>query len=177
VLGAIQEIRGAMPEVVLRTSFIAGFPGETEEEFKELLAFAAVVEFDHAGCFTYSRQPLTPAFDESGQLPDEVKDRRRDDFMRQQQGISRDRARRFVGRTLEALVEGTSTDENGVTQVIGRTFRDAPEVDGLVFARGEARLGAKALVQVEASGDYDLFGSVVPAATRSGKWRGHESLS
>ena len=157
----LEELRKAMPEAVLRTSFIAGFPGETEADFDELLSFATEVEFDHAGCFTYSRQPLTPAFGDSGQVDDEIKEQRRDRFMRQQQAVSRARAARFVGRELQTIVEGTASGEDGIPRIVGRTFRDAPEVDGLVIAKGQARPGERTIVHVDEAGDYDLFGRVV----------------
>jgi len=160
VHGFIEELRAAMPDVVLRTSFIAGFPGETEAEFKELLDFAKTIKFDHAGCFTYSLQQWTGAFDMSDQVPDEVKHERRDRFMRQQQKIAAKQARRFVGRELEMLVEGTGEDEDGDPVVAGRTYREAPEVDGLVFARGTAETGSKVRIRIEDAADYDLFGVV-----------------
>ncbi len=157
----IEELRRAMPDIVLRTSFIAGFPGETEAEFEELLAFARAVEFDHAGCFTYSRQQWTGAYEMEGQVPDEVKAERRARFMEQQQAISARRAARFIGRTLEMLVEGEGEDEDGLPVVAGRTYREAPEVDGLVFARGRARPGERVRVAIEDASEYDLFGRVV----------------
>jgi ribosomal protein S12 methylthiotransferase len=165
----IEELRKAMPDVVLRTSFIAGFPGETEAEFEELLAFARAVEFDHAGCFTYSRQQWTDAFEMEEQVPDAVKAERRDRFMAQQQAISARRAARFVGRTLEMLVEGTGEDEDGAPVVAGRTYREAPEVDGLVFARGRAQPGERVRVVIEDAAEYDLFGRVVRGGRRDGR--------
>lgn len=158
----IEELRKAMPDIVLRTSFIAGFPGETEEEFRELLAFAKEIRFDHAGCFTYSLQQWTGAYEMADQVPDEVKHERRDRFMRQQRKIAAKRAKRFVGQTLDLLVEGTGEDEDGDPVVAGRTYREAPEVDGLVFARGRATPGARVRVHIDETADYDLFGTVVP---------------
>ena len=160
VYGFIEELRAAMPDVVLRTSFIAGFPGETEAEFKELLDFAKAIKFDHAGCFTYSLQQWTGAFDMSEQVPDEVKHERRDRFMRQQQKIAAKQAKRFVGRELDMLVEGIGEDEDGDPVVAGRTYREAPEVDGLVFARGTAETGSKVRIRIEQAAEYDLFGVV-----------------
>lgn len=157
----VEELRSAMPDVVLRTSFIAGFPGETDDEFRELLDFARAIRFDHAGCFTYSRQQWTGAFDMPGQVPDEVKAERRDRFMRQQRKIAAKRAKRFVGRTFPMLVEGTGEDEDGNPVVAGRTYREAPEVDGLVFARGVASPADRVLVRIEETADYDLFGTLV----------------
>jgi ribosomal protein S12 methylthiotransferase len=163
----IEDLRSAMPDIVLRTSFIAGFPGETEEEFKELLDFSRTIRFDHAGCFTYSLQQWTGAYDMSDQVPDEVKHERRDRFMRQQQKIAAKQARRFVGRTLPMLVEGVGEDEDGDPVVAGRTYREAPEVDGLVFARGQATPGSRVMVRIEDTAEYDLFGSIVSADTHS----------
>ncbi len=157
----IRDLRAAMPDVVLRTSFIAGFPGESEEEFRELLEFAREIRFDHAGCFTYSRQQWTAAFDMPGQVPDEVKAERRDRFMRQQRKIAAKLAKRFVGRTLPMLVEGAGEDEDGAPVVAGRTYREAPEVDGLVIARGQAEPGSVATVRIAGAAEYDLFGTLV----------------
>jgi ribosomal protein S12 methylthiotransferase len=167
VHGFIAALRAAMPDIVLRTSFIAGFPGETDAEFQELLEFAKAVRFDHAGCFTYSLQQWTGAFDMSDQVVDEVKHERRDRFMRQQQEIAAKQSKRFVGRTLPMLVEGTGEDEDGAKVVAGRTYREAPEVDGLVFARGIATPGERVMVHIEQSADYDLFGAIVAPGRRS----------
>jgi ribosomal protein S12 methylthiotransferase len=157
----VDELRTAMPDLVLRTSFIAGFPGETEAEFDELLAFARAIRFDHAGCFTYSRQQWTGAFEMAGQVPDEVKHARRDRFMRQQRKIAAKQARRFVGRELPMLVEGVGEDEEGNPVTAGRTYREAPEVDGLVFATGAAEPGSRVMVKITDAIDYDLFGELV----------------
>jgi len=157
----VEQLRAAMPDLVLRTSFIGGFPGETEAEFQELLDFAKAIRFDHAGCFTYSLQQWTGAFDMSDQVVEEVKYERRDRFMRQQRKIAGKLAKRFVGRTLPMLVEGTGEDEAGLPVVAGRTYREAPEVDGMVFARGSATPGDRVMVHIESSAEYDLFGSLV----------------
>jgi len=160
----VRQLRAAMPDVVLRTSFIAGFPGETEAEFQELLDFAKAIRFDHAGCFTYSRQQWTGAFEMAEQVPDEIKHARRDRFMRQQQKIAAKQAKRFVGRELPMLVEGLGEDEDGHPVVAGRTYREAPEVDGLVFARGSAEPGSRVLVHIDEASGYDLFGAVIGPA-------------
>ena len=157
----VAGLRAAMPDIVLRTSFIAGFPGETEAEFQELLDFAKAIRFDHAGCFTYSLQQWTGAFDMTDQVVDEVKHERRDRFMRQQRKIAAKQAKCFAGRDLDMLVEGVGEDEDGDPVVAGRTYREAPEVDGLVFARGLAEPGTKARVRIEAAEDYDLFGRIL----------------
>ena len=161
VHGFIRELRAAMPDVVLRTSFIAGFPGETDAEFQELLDFARTIRFDHAGCFTYSLQQWTGAFDMTDQVIEEVKYDRRDRFMRQQRKIAAKQAKRFVGRELDLLVEGVGEDEDGDPVVAGRTYREAPEVDGLVFARGMAETGSRVRVHIDAAEDYDLFATIL----------------
>lgn len=161
VHGFIRELRAAMPDIVLRTSFIAGFPGETDAEFQELLDFARTIRFDHAGCFTYSLQQWTGAFDMQDQVVEEVKYERRDRLMRQQRKIAAKQSKRFVGRELDLLVEGAGEDEDGGPVVAGRTYREAPEVDGLVFARGRAHPGSKARVLIEAAEEYDLFGRIL----------------
>lgn len=157
----VERLRAAMPDIVLRTSFIAGFPGETESEFRELLAFAREIQFDHAGCFTYSKQQWTPAFDLEEQVPDDMKTDRRDRFMRQQAKISSRRAKRFIGRELDLLVEGQGEDEDGAPVVAGRTYREAPEVDGMVFARGRAAPGSRITVRIESASEYDLYGRIL----------------
>ncbi len=166
VLGMIEDLRSAMPDIVLRTSFIAGHPGETDAEFEELLAFAREASFDHAGCFTYSRQQFTADFDAGPQLPDELKEERRDRLMLQQREISASRAARFIGRTLDVLVEGAGEDGDGDDVAVGRSYREAPEVDGLVIARGTAVAGERARVRIEEAGDYDLVGTVVRAEAK-----------
>jgi ribosomal protein S12 methylthiotransferase len=165
VHGFVECLRQAMPDMVLRTSFITGFPGETESELKELLDFARAIRFDHAGVFTYSRQQWTAAFDLPDQVPDDVKQDRRDRLMRAQRTIAAKRSRTFVGRTLAMLVEGAGEDEDGSPVVAGRTYREAPEVDGLVFARGTATPGTRVTVRIDASSDYDLFGTILQTSS------------
>jgi ribosomal protein S12 methylthiotransferase len=158
---SIGHLRTTMPDIVLRTSFIAGFPGETEAEFDALLDFVRCIEFDHVGVFTYSRQQWTEAGDHEGQVPDEVKHERRDRLMALQQGISTRRTAAFVGRTLAMLVEGTGETEDGDPVVAGRSYREAPEVDGMVIATGTAEPGGIIDIRITAAGEYDLFGEVV----------------
>jgi ribosomal protein S12 methylthiotransferase len=157
---AIGHLRATMPDIVLRTSFIAGFPGETEAEFEALLDFVRCIEFDHVGVFTYSRQQWTEAGDHEGQVPDEVKHERRDRLMALQQGISTRRTAAFVGRRLAMLVEGTGETEDGDPVVAGRSYREAPEVDGMVIATGTAEPGGIIDIRITAAGEYDLFGEV-----------------
>ena len=154
-LGALRE---AMPEIALRTSLIVGFPGETEQEFAELLEFVREVRFDHLGVFTYSPQERTPAATMPDQIPERVKRARRAAVMELQQGISLEKNRCFIGRELDVLVESVSEDG---TRGVGRSYRDAPEVDGAVHVSGAVRLGAIVRVRIDAAQPYDLSGVVV----------------
>lgn len=166
IMKGIETMREAMPDLVLRTSFITGFPGETEQEFDELMQFARAIRFDHVGVFTYSRQQWTGADVMDDHVPDELKHQRRDRLMTLQRKIARKKARSFVGRELELLVEGVGEDEDGNPVVAGRTYREAPEVDGLVVASGDAEPGDRVPIRIEASGDYDLYGTVFAKPTR-----------
>ena len=158
----IAGLRAAMPNIALRTSLIVGFPGETEEEFEELLDFVREIEFDHVGVFTYSPQERTPAATMPGQLPERVKRARRAAVMKLQQGISLARNRALVGAELDVLVEAAGGGRRGKTgTVVGRSHRDAPEVDGAVIVRGTATPGDIMRVRITEAQPYDLVG--VPA--------------
>ncbi len=164
----IERARELMPDIVFRTSLIVGFPGETEDEFAQLLDFVRAIEFDHVGVFTYSRQPLTPAHAMDGQVPEEVKEERRRRVLEAQQRIAARRAKRFRGRVLPLLVEGVGEDDAGDPVVVGRTYREAPEVDGYVVAYGRAAVGDRVPVRIESTGPYDLFGRVAaPKGSRA----------
>jgi ribosomal protein S12 methylthiotransferase len=149
----IAHLRQAMPDIALRTSFIVGYPGETEEEFKALLDFAEEMAFDRVGVFTYSREEGTPAADLPGQIPDEVKQERYRRLMELQQGISLAKNQQMIGRTLDVLVEGSG---DGLS--VGRSYRDAPEVDDLVLVKEELLLGEIVPVLITGAMEYDLIG-------------------
>lgn len=158
MLGALRD---AMPDIAIRTTFITGFPGETEREFEELLAFVAEQRFDRIGCFTFSPQPFTPAGTMPGQVPERVKRQRRDRLMRLAAEISAERQAAQVGRELDALIETRRPDGT----LLGRTYRDAPEVDGVVYVRGDASPGDVVRVRITGSDTYDLTAeTVTPAA-------------
>jgi len=156
----IRELRSTVPDIALRTTFIVGFPGETREEYHALLSFLERMEFDRAGFFRYSQEPGTPASTLDGQVSERVKQRRFDEAMALQQRISTDRNRRWIGRSLRMLVEGSGMAEDGAPLVAGRSYRDAPEIDGLVWARGSAPAGSFVDVQIERATPYDLWGSI-----------------
>jgi ribosomal protein S12 methylthiotransferase len=151
----VAKMRAAMPDLAVRSTFIVGFPGETDEEFQALLDFIEEMQFDRVGAFTYSFEPGTPSALLPGQVDEDVKQARRDALMQKQQQISLARNQRQVGRTLTTLIEGT---DKGVS--FGRTYRDAPEVDGLVIVGGTLPAGEMVPVRIDGALEYDLTGSV-----------------
>ncbi|MEJ1932455.1 30S ribosomal protein S12 methylthiotransferase RimO [Nostoc sp. NIES-2111] len=153
----IERLKIAIPGAVLRTTFIVGFPGETEAQFEHLLQFVQRHEFDHVGVFTFSKEEGTPAYKLPDQLPQEVMDERRDRLMALQQPISWRKNQQEVGKTVEVLIE-QENPENG--KLIGRSGRFSPEVDGLVYVDGEAKLGTIVPVKIHGANEYDLFGQV-----------------
>ena len=153
VYGTVEKLRQAMPDIAIRTTFIVGYPGETDEEFAALQQFARDLRFDRVGTFTYSYEASTPSATVSWQVPDEVKAQRLDALMALQQQISLERNQAQVGRTLPVLVEGYG---DGIS--VGRSYRDAPEIDGLVFVPGELPLGEIVPVRIDGAMTYDLTG-------------------
>ncbi len=157
----MDKLKAAMPHGVMRTTFIVGFPGETDEQFQHLVEFVQRHEFDHVGVFTFSSEEGTPAFDLPNQLPQEVMDARRDALMQVQQPISLKKNRAQIGQVVDVLIE----QENPETgQLIGRSTRFAPDVDGLVYVEGEASLGSLVPVLIQDADVYDLYGKVATAA-------------
>jgi ribosomal protein S12 methylthiotransferase len=149
----IGEIRRGIPGVALRSTFIVGFPGETEAQFAELLEFVAATRFDRLGVFGYSLEDNTGAAGMDGQLPARIKQQRRHRVMALQQQISRELHRTLVGRTVRALVEKRTS-----RGFIGRTMADAPEIDGTVRGLGAARASEFADVRITGATEYDLIG-------------------
>ncbi|HEX5940162.1 MAG TPA: 30S ribosomal protein S12 methylthiotransferase RimO [Dehalococcoidia bacterium] len=162
----IDRLRTEMPDVAIRTTFIVGSPGESEAEFEELLLFAEEMQFDRVGVFTYSPQKGTPMQAMPGQLSEKVKRRRYRELMELQQGIAYRKNAAQIGRQLDVLVEseGGQHDEEGPI-FVGRTYRDAPEVDGLAICRGEAVAGDLVRVKITGAGAYDVFGAPVHEVT------------
>lgn len=153
----IQRIKATMPNAVLRTTFIVGFPGETEEHHAHLVEFVKRHEFDHVGVFTFSPEEDTPAYSLPNRLPEAVMEARREEVMEVQQSISWKQNQKSVGQVVDVLIE----QENPQTgELIGRSARFSPEVDGLVYATGEARLGTIVPVAITDSDVYDLYGYV-----------------
>ena len=159
--GIIERLRESLPDAVLRTTFIVGFPGETDEHFEHLMAFVDRHRFDHVGVFTFSPEEGTPAYDLPNPLEQSVMDARRDALMSLQQPISLERNRAEIGKVVDVLIE----QENPETgELIGRSARFAPEVDGLIYIRGNATLASLVPVRIEDADAYDLYGSIATAA-------------
>ena len=155
----VEKLRRNIPNLVLRTTFIVGFPGETEAQFEELCDFVAETRFERMGVFTYSLEPDTPAVKLDGHLPEEVKNVRRDRLMEMQQQIAFEFGDSLVGYELDVLIDGKIDDDTW----IGRSFADAPEIDGAVYVTGtDLPVGEFLPVEIEARQDYDLIGSVTP---------------
>lgn len=152
-----EHLRAEIPDICLRTTLIVGFPGETEEDFEELETFVRKMKFDRLGVFTYSQEEGTPAADFPDQIPEDVKQARRDKIMEVQQKISLEKNQALVGQTLEVITEGYLPDD-GV--YAGRTYRDAPGVDGMVFFESGDDLlsGSMVYVTITGASEYDLTG-------------------
>ena len=155
----IERIKTALPEAVLRTTFIVGFPGETDDHFEHLLQFVKRHEFDHVGVFTFSPEEETPAYRMPNQVTQSVMDLRRNALMEVQQPIAAAKNQACIGQTVDVLIE----QENPETgEMIGRSTRFAPEVDGVVYVQGEAPLGSICTVKITDADIYDLYGHVQP---------------
>jgi len=168
----VEKLRAAMPEIAMRTTFIVGYPGETEEEFQGLLDFAQAMEFDKVGAFPFSPEPGTPAAELPDPVAEEEKEERYGRLMEVQQPISLRKNQEQVGKVLDILVEGQGEiAESGAPLVMGRCYRDAPEVDGLVLVPGIAEAPAGAILQVHINGalEYDLVGEPLIAETFSSR--------
>jgi ribosomal protein S12 methylthiotransferase len=156
VYRTLEKVRAALPDVAIRTTFIVGYPGETETEFEGLLQFVRDLKFDRVGAFQYSFEPGTPSAELADQVPEDVKQDRYARLMEMQQSISLQKNQAQIGRTLEVLIEGQG---DGLT--LGRTYRDAPEIDGLVIIKGALSAGEFVPVKIDGALPYDLSGHVV----------------
>ena len=155
----IGKLRENIPDICLRTTLISGFPGETQEDFEELYNFVDELEFDRLGVFPYSQEEDTAAAIMEGQIPEEVKNARRDELMELQQEIAFEKAEEMIGKKLVVMVEGKVTDED---TYVARTYRDAPNVDGYLFLNTTANLMTGDLVKVLVTdaNEYDLIGEL-----------------
>ena len=160
LVDTIRTLREEIPDITLRTTLITGFPGETEEQHQELVEFVDEMEFDRLGVFTYSPEENTPAAEMPDQIPEEVKEDRQAELMELQQEIAFDLAEDMIDREVLVMIEGKVADENAY---VGRTYRDAPNVDGLIFINTDEELmsGDFAKVKVTGAMEYDLIGELM----------------
>ncbi|MCI8885352.1 MAG: 30S ribosomal protein S12 methylthiotransferase RimO [Dorea sp.] len=156
----IGKLRHELPDIAIRTTLITGFPGETREQHEELMEFEDEMEFDRLGVFTYSPEEDTPAAGMPDQIPEEIKEERQAELMELQQEIAFDQAEEMIGREVLVMIEGKVADENAY---VGRTYRDAPNVDGLIFIHTEEELmsGDFVKVRVTQALEYDLIGEMI----------------
>ncbi|MEM9506251.1 MAG: 30S ribosomal protein S12 methylthiotransferase RimO [Cyanobacteria bacterium J06638_38] len=157
----IERIKQELPQAVLRTTFIVGFPGETEAHFQHLVNFVERHQFDHVGVFTFSPEAETPAYSMDSQVAPEIANQRRDLLMQIQQPIAASKNQSCVGQRVEVLIE-QEHPETG--ELVGRSSRFAPDVDGLVYVRGSAALGSIVAVNITAADIYDLYGEIAVTA-------------
>ncbi len=155
----VRTLRREIPDIILRTTLITGFPGETQEDHEELMEFIDAMEFDRLGVFTYSAEEDTPAARMPDQIEEEVKLDRQAELMELQQEISLDKGNERIGTEVEVMIEGKVADENAY---VGRTYGDAPNVDGYIFVNTDTELmsGDFALVHVTGALEYDLIGEL-----------------
>ncbi len=169
----IEKLRERIPDIVLRTTLIAGFPGETQEQHEETMDFIDLMEFDRLGVFTYSQEEDTPAAAMPDQVEEETKERWRDELMALQQEIAFEHAEQMIGRTVTAMVEGELMEEDAFSDsfaahtYVARTYGDAPNVDGLLFINTDETLMSGDFAQVKITGakEYDLIGVIADEFT------------
>lgn len=167
VYETVEKLREAMPEIALRSTFLVGYPGETQEEFEALLGFIEDIQFDRVGTFTFSFEQGTPSESLGDPIPEDVKEARKEELMVRQQNISLTKNQALVGKTLHVLMEGQGMIE-GTTDMItlGRSYRDAPEIDGMVIVEGEVPVGDIVPVQINGAMVYDLTAVPVDGAAK-----------
>ena len=156
----VRHLRWEIPDICIRTTLIAGFPGESDEDHEATMAFVDEMEFDRLGVFTYSPEEDTPAAEMQDQIPEEVKQKRRDEIMELQQEIAFETAERMTGKCLKVMIEGRMPEED---VYVARTYRDAPAVDGYLFLHADREFmsGDMVSVVVTGSNEYDLIGEII----------------
>ena len=156
----VAKLRSEIPDIALRTTLITGFPGETDVDHEEVMQFIDECEFDRLGVFTYSREEDTVAAQMPDQIDEEIKGKYRDELMQLQQEISADRSAAMIGRTVRVMIEGFIPEDN---TYVGRSYKDAPNVDGLVFVECDRELMSGDFIDVKITGstEYDLIGTIV----------------
>ena len=160
LIETVEHLREEIPDICIRTTLITGFPGETEEQHEEVMDFVDQMEFDRLGVFTYSPEEDTPAAEFEHQIPEEIKEDRQAELMELQQDIAFELAENMIGQTVLVMIEGKVADENAY---VGRTYKDAPNVDGLIFIMTDEELvsGDFAMVKVTGAQEYDLIGELL----------------
>lgn len=160
LIETVEHLREEIPDICIRTTLITGFPGETEEQHEEVMDFVDQMEFDRLGVFTYSPEEDTPAAEFEHQIPEEIKEDRQAEIMELQQDIAFELAENMIGQTVLVMIEGKVADENAY---VGRTYKDAPNVDGLIFIMTDEELVSAdfAMVKVTGAQEYDLIGELL----------------
>ena len=156
----IDKLKKAIPDIVIRTSLIAGFPGETDEDFENTVNFVKDVKFQRLGCFTYSKEENTPAAKFKNQIPERIKKKRRNEIMKLQQEISAEHNRQLIGKDMDVMIEGRLPEDN---IWIGRSYMDAPGVDGYVFVNSDREYISGDIIRVKITDakEYDLVGTAL----------------
>jgi ribosomal protein S12 methylthiotransferase len=163
ICDVVEKLRREIPDIVIRTTFIVGFPGETEEDFVELCEFVKKYRFERVGVFTYSREEDTPAYDFDGQIDEQLKQDRMDILRREQLDINEENNKKLIGRTVDVLCE----DYDPVSGVhFGRDAGNAPEIDGKIYFRSDVRIAAGSFVKVKLREvvDYDVIGRAITSS-------------
>ena len=156
----VEKLRNKMPNIALRTTFVVGYPGETDRDFGMLMNFIEDIRFDRVGAFTFSDEPNTYSATLTNRVPEEIKLMRQQGLMKNQQRISMEINQAYIGKQLDVLIEGHGDVEDSEEVIsVGRTYRDAPEIDGMVFVDGEHEIGSIIPVQIQSAMPYDLAGT------------------
>ena len=161
IMELITKLRKEIPNVIIRSTLMVGFPGETEKDFDELYEFVKWAKFDKLGCFTYSKEEKTAASIMKNQIHPQTKKSRYNKIMKLQQEISKENLKKFIGNTYKTLIEDAIVADNNETYFVGRTYMDTPEIDGYIYLKGDAEINTFANCKVTDVIDYDLIGKIV----------------
>ncbi len=157
----ITKLRKEIPEVIIRSTLMVGFPGESEKEFQELCEFVKWAKFDKLGCFTYSKEENTAASTMNNQIHSSTKKARYNKIMKIQQEISKENLKRFIGNTYKVLIEDAIVDDNNEVYFVGRTYMDVPEIDGCIYLKGKAEINTFVNCKIIDISEYDLIGEIL----------------
>ena len=157
----ITNLRKQIPDVIIRSTLMVGFPGETEKNFEELYEFVKWAKFDKLGCFTYSKEEGTGAALMENQVHPSTKKSRYNKIMKLQQEISKENLKRLIGKEFKALIEDAVVTDDNEVYFVGRTYMDVPEIDGYIYLKGEAEINTFANCKVTDIKEYDLIGEII----------------